>query len=321
MANLYLTHKCRRGCPFCFARKVLAQSRNVNEIMTVAEITQLLSHFKGQFNVLGLLGGEPFLYPHLKEIINLLWEEHIAVKIFTSATDPLPEALTGITTEQALGRMNFVVNVGTRDTYNDTQFRNLEKFFAKFAPLSTLSFTIFDLHADPTYLFDMIDKYGLNRDIRVGIALPIYNGGNSYIPLEEYRNAGKYFTNAALIAAERRITLSMDCGFIACMFTTEQIGLLEQLGAHVQFSCGAALDIGPGLKAWNCFPLFQLGCINALDAKTLQELQEMLRNCDEKILGQDAAISQLCINCDMNRKGLCQKGCRSFKSLNLNDHA
>lgn len=321
MANLYLTHKCRRCCPFCFARKVLAQSRDANEIMTLEEVSMLLSHFKGQFDVLGLLGGEPFLYPHLKEVIELLWNEHIAVKIFTSATDPMPQAISCIDLKDAIGRMNFVVNVGTRDTYNDKQFNNLEIFFDKFAPLSTLSFTIFDLKADPSYLFDMIDKYRLNRSIRVGIALPIYNGGNSYIPLEEYRKAGNYFVNAAVMAAERQITLSMDCGFIACMFTTGQIGLLERLGAHVQFSCGSALDIGPGLKAWNCFPLFQLGRVNVLEAKNIHELNEMLRKCDESILGQDVAISQLCHNCDMARKGLCEKGCRSFKSLKLNNHA
>ncbi len=316
MANLYLTHKCRRGCPFCFARKVLKEAgNNIDELLTVDEIAQLLSHFKGQFDVLGLLGGEPFLYPHLKEVIDMLWAERIAIKIFTSATDPLPEALEQIDLQQAIGRMNFVVNVGTRDTYSDSKFENLERFFNKFAPISTLSFTIFDLNADPTYLFDMIDKYNLARNIRVGIALPIYNGGNSYIALEDYRKAGKYFVDTALKAAERQISLSMDCGFIACMFTTEQIGLLERIGSDILFCCGAALDIGPGLKAWNCFPLFQLGCVNALEAKDIPELKMLLHKSNEKILGENSNISPLCMDCDMKRKELCQGGCRSFKSL------
>lgn len=40
MANLYLTHKCNRGCPFCFARDVLKESGRLDEILTIDEITR-----------------------------------------------------------------------------------------------------------------------------------------------------------------------------------------------------------------------------------------------------------------------------------------
>ena len=66
MANLYLTHHCNRGCPFCFARKVLAQRRDSDEILTVEDITKLLDHYHDGFQAIGLLGGEPFLYPYPK---------------------------------------------------------------------------------------------------------------------------------------------------------------------------------------------------------------------------------------------------------------
>ena len=44
MANLYLTHKCNRGCPFCFARDVLKESGRLDEILTIDEITRFLDH-------------------------------------------------------------------------------------------------------------------------------------------------------------------------------------------------------------------------------------------------------------------------------------
>ena len=73
MANLYLTHKCNRGCPFCFARKVLKESGgNIDEILTIEEVKTLITHFPNQFGEFGILGGEPFLYPHLGELLELL---------------------------------------------------------------------------------------------------------------------------------------------------------------------------------------------------------------------------------------------------------
>lgn len=315
MANLYLTHKCKRGCPFCFARKVLKAAENVNEVLTLEEIETFLNHFKGQISDLGLLGGEPFQYPELIKVIKLLQRNHIHAKIFTSATDPLPEGLEEF--NPGCGCLNFVVNVGDRSTYNERQFANLEHFFDKFHSVSALSYTIFDLEKDnPEFLFDMIDHYQLVRNIRTGIALPIYKGGNQYIDLDDYKKAGEYFVKCSEQAAKRRITMSMDCGFQACMFNEQQIGHLIKLGSGIGFMCGAALDIGPSLQAWNCFPLFQLGRVNALDASTIVELKDMLNAKLEETLGSGKGVRVGCQTCDLLQRKLCEGGCKSFKSVN-----
>lgn len=315
MANLYLTHKCDRGCPFCFARKVLKESGRIDEILTIDEINRFIDHFNLEGNIVGLLGGEPFLYPHFDELIELMSRRKVFAKIFTSGTNTLPASLARMTPEDAVGKLAFVVNVGPRDTYSDVKYSNLEKLLSGFGPVCSLSFTIFDLSADPTYLFDLIAKYNLNRDIRVGIALPIYNGGNQYIPKEQYKAAGEYFVRTVKQAAERSISLSMDCGFTTCMFTTEQIGTLLAKGTAINFVCGAAVDVGPGLQAWNCFPLFQLGKINALDYPTMEALKEALaQNCAPG-LSDGPGIFEECDDCEMRAKGYCQGGCKSFKSV------
>jgi len=315
MANLYLTHKCKRVCPFCFARKVLKAADDVNEVLTLEEIETFLNHFcASRLDQLGLLGGEPFQYPQLLEAILLLNKHHVHAKIFTSATDPLPEGLEDY--DITCGNINFIVNVGDRSTYNDRQFANLEHFFDKFHMVSSLSYTVFDLEKDnPVFLFDMIDRYQLVRNIRTGIALPIYKGGNQYIKLEDYKKAGEYFVRCAEQAGKRRITMSMDCGFQACMFNDAQIGHLTRLGSDINFMCGAALDIGPGLQAWNCFPLFQLGRVNALDACSLEELSIMLKKKLEESLGCQPGVLPECKYCDLFKRRLCEGGCKSFKSI------
>lgn len=314
MANLYLTHKCRRGCPFCFARKVLKATHDAGEILTPDEIRRFLDHYKKDVDSIGLLGGEPFLYPHLGEIFTMLKERHIHARLFTSATDPLPEALENLDVSDEC--LHFVVNVGDRKTYNDKQFANLERFFDKFHSVAALSYTIFDLENDnPEFLFDMIDHYQLIRNIRVGIALPIYKGGNSYIAMEDYKKAGEYFCECAERAAKRGIILAMDCGFQACMFDDKQIGRLLKLSSQISFMCGSALDVGPGLKVWNCFPLFQLGCVDALEANSLIELKDKLEKKLLETLPATVGTRPECATCELLHRGRCEGGCKSFNSI------
>ena len=161
----------------------------------------------------------------------------------------------------------------------------------------------------------MIDKYQLSRSIRTGIALPIYKGGNKYIMPDEYKKAGEYFIKCVDQAATRQIIMNMDCGFQACMFNDEQRGHLLRQGTQMEFVCGAAIDIGPGLLAWNCFPLFQLGYVNALDADNEEDLTRLLHEQVAKEIGCDYGVRSECKNCEFLEHGLCQGGCRSFKSI------
>jgi sulfatase maturation enzyme AslB (radical SAM superfamily) len=315
MANLYLTHKCNRGCPFCFARKVLKDGGgNVDELLTVEEIKTLLAHFSGQFREIGLLGGEPFLYPYLGEVLELLWQQKIVPKIFTSATNPVPEKLNDLDiTKQPV---NFVVNTATRDTYSDEKYENLIAFFSKFHAVSSLSYTLFDLDADTTFLFDIIDRFQLlSRTIRVGVALPIYKGGNQYIDKKDYPELGKFFVTFAKMAYDRNVILGMDCGFVACMFTPTEVGALQRCGVRFSFTCGAAIDIGPRLQAWNCFPLFQLHSENVLESKSMDELIRKFNKTMDAYFNYQTGIFPQCGDCKYFKRRVCQGGCKSFKSV------
>lgn len=171
------------------------------------------------------------------------------------------------------------------------------------------------MKADYSFLFDIIEKYQLRKNIRVGIALPIYEGGNSYIKKEDYKKAGDYFTTFAKEAWRHNIILGMDCGFVACMFSLEQMGELQLYGVAPSFSCGSALDIGPKLQVWNCFPLFQLLRVPALEYKSIVELQEDLEKKIEPALSHAQGIFPECSNCKHYSRNTCKGGCKSLKSL------
>jgi sulfatase maturation enzyme AslB (radical SAM superfamily) len=315
MANLYLTHKCNRGCPFCFARKVLKESGdNVDELLEIDDVKTLLLHFSGQFGEMGLLGGEPFLYPYLDEVLDLLWKQNIVPKIFTSATNPIPESIRDLDITKY--PLNFVVNVGTRDSYTDEKYKNLCDFFTKFHLISSLSYTILDFKANPTFLFDIIDHFKVrSRSIRIGVALPIYKGGNQYIDKKDYKELGKFIVKFARMAYKRSIILGMDCGFTACMFTPKEIGALQRSGVRFSFVCGAAVDIGPRLKAWNCFPLFQLHKENVLESKNIHELIQKFDMNMHNYFHHQTGIFPECDVCKYFKRQMCQGGCKSFKSI------
>ena len=107
----------------------------------------------------------------------------------------------------------------------------------------------------------------------------------------------------------------MDCGFTACMFTTEQIGAMLSRGTEINFMCGAAMDVGPGLKVWNCFPLFQLGKLNALDYCDIEELRAALVANTDSQLAATPGIFGECTDYDMRLRRFCAGGCKSFKSI------
>ena len=315
MANLYLTHKCNRGCPFCFARKVLKEGGgNIDEILTIEEVKTLINQFPNQFREFGILGGEPFLYPHLGELLELLWQNNIMPKIFTSATNPMPESIRNIDLLKI--PVSFIVNIGTRDTYSDEKYNNLVQFFSKFNIVSSLSYTILDLNADTTFLFDVIDQFKLlTRSIRVGVALPIYKGGNQYVAKEQYKQLADFFVEFAQKAYDRSVLLGMDCGFVACMFTPTQIGALQRCGVNFSFVCGAAIDIGAKLKAWNCFPLFQLHRENVLEAKNVGELIHKFNTKMNEYFNNQIGIFEECRDCKYFKRRVCEGGCKSFKSI------
>jgi radical SAM protein with 4Fe4S-binding SPASM domain len=212
--------------------------------------------------------------------------------------------------------ISFIVNVGTRDSYTDEKYKNLCDFFLKFHTVSSLSYTILNLDADPTFLFDIIDRFQLlTRSIRVGVALPIYKGGNQYVDKKDYKELGKFVLKFARMAYERNVILGMDCGFTACMFTPTEIGALQRSGVRFSFACGAAVDIGPGLKAWNCFPLFQLHKENILESKNMNEvIRKFDTNMADYFRHQTGIFSE-CDDCKYFKRQTCQGGCKSFKSI------
>jgi cyclic pyranopterin phosphate synthase len=120
------------------------------------------------------------------------------------------------------------------------------------------------------YLVDAILKYDLKKHIRLGLAQPIPGRKNECLSLYEVRKIAKTLRNQLDLLEKHRITLGFDCGMSLCIFSNEDIGRLFKLNrGRVMFSCGPAIDIGPDLQVWACFPL------NNYEKKSLYDFDNM----------------------------------------------
>jgi len=309
MANLFLTNVCGRGCSFCFAQQgpwnedYPARAVSREEAAEFAE----LSASSGPRSV-SLLGGEPLLHPDYCEILQMLWAKGLSVRVFTSGSCPIPD---GFHPAQLAGDLTFIVNVSPMDTYTPERRRNLDKFFQTFGEHASLSHTMLRPDATPAFLLDYITEYGLKPFIRVGIALPMLNKRNDHVLASQYRAIGLSFMDLARDAAERRIRLTMDCGFIACMFSADEIGLLFKLGTKVQFVCSPVVDVGPRLEAWHCFPLAGLPRISLRKCSSIAKGRMLFEKMTKGLA--PSGIYPRCKRCIYREHGQCSGGCIALR--------
>ena len=311
MANIFLTDQCDRGCKFCFAKIGPWSDDYPRRALTMEEVKECLDlKWLGKRKEIGLLGGEPLCYPSLADVIQLIWAADLSPKIFTNGLYPIPEDLASLKIDEDV---RFIVNISQWDSYSLNQQKHLDQFLKTFCKHVYLSYTITDPNEDLSFLLEYISKFGLKLSIRMGIALPIAGRSNEYLPQESYREVAISFMEFAQKSAKHTIELQMDCGFVACMFETEEIGLLLSLGMKTKFACEPAMDIGPELEAWHCFPLSKLHRVSLRKYKTLDRvngrLQELADGLREKF---EPGIFKRCGECMYRKRGQCSGGCLGF---------
>ena len=256
MANLFLTDMCERGCAFCFAKEgswdetYRPRPLSLDEVAEFASIGSLNGRTER-----GVLGGEPLQYAKLPRALELLWDKGLSAKVFTSGVCPMPAGLAELDIK---GGLHFVVNIAPRESYPPAHQECLNRFLEVFGCRSSLSYTIADPDLGMAFLLDYIAEHSMLKRVRVGVAVPMVGGGNRHASPERYRDVAMRLLEFSRQAAPRSVTIGMDCGFVACMFTSDEIGALLRSGAEAQFTCSPAQDTGPGLECWHCFPLAKL---------------------------------------------------------------
>ena len=312
MANILLTQECVRHCPYCFAKKHMRKSKK--EILKWDDLIYIADFFEASNEKhISLLGGEPTLHPFFLDYVLYLIKRNFHVNVFTSGilrNESLLDLSVKFLPLDSINELSFVCNINEPDVSSKTELSKIENFLKVFNKLTAVSFNIYKLDFDLSFIIDIIDKFNLKRHIRLGLAHPIPKEKNLFINKEHFLIFANSISNYFDILDEKSISIGFDCGFPMCIFNDNQLGKLYKITHnHMNFSCGPAIDIGPDMNVWSCFPLSNYKKKSFYDFDSLEDIRVYYRNMLNEIKSKRLGIFDKCVNCNYRERNLCEGGC------------
>lgn len=318
MANILLTQKCIRSCPYCFARKHMHDAPP-EDILKWEDLIYIVDFFQaGGDSSISLLGGEPFLHPDITDYILYIISRGMHVTVFTSGvvSDKLFATAAEKLADVDPAMLSFVVNLNNPRETPFSENEAIGRFLSVFARFTCLSINVYKLNFDYSFALNTINKYGLQRHIRLGLAHPIPGKKNMCIPPERFSEMATEFIDYLPTFEAFDIHVGFDCGMPLCAFTDEQLGrLFLHTGGHMSFRCGSAIDIGPDMEVWSCFPLSTYNKKSLFDFKDHRELCHYFEEFHRSVRIEAGGMYEKCDYCHHRLSGLCSGGCLSH-SLN-----
>jgi pyruvate-formate lyase-activating enzyme len=312
MANILLTSKCTRSCPYCFAEKEMTESSD--QVMSWENLVYLADFLAaGGEKSVSLLGGEPTLHPDFVDYVLYLLERNFHVNVFTngimspSRVSELKDHLGAI----SIDRLHFVCNLNNpRQTPAPPEHtKRIDDFLSAMGPWTEPGFNIYRVDFDLEFIFDFVNRYGMKRRLRLGLAHPVPGRNSLYIQPHEMGQAIERLYSYRPRFDRFQLDFGPDCGFPICKFNDEQLGWLYRLGGgDLRFRCGPAIDITPDMSVYACFPLSTFYRKSIFEFDTLGQVAEFYSGIHKKLRTEIPGIYPECDGCVQMSKGICSGG-------------
>lgn len=334
MANLSITRRCRRQCGYCFAKHELHRSALVD--MSPETYAKALAFLKRSgIPETRLLGGEPTEHPLFCDYVEQARAEGFRILVFSGGL--IPEAALAYMAALPAAGFSVVLNAADPVTDRPELLLRQEQVCRLLGEKVLLGVNVHSCTQDPSYLLEWIEKFNLRRNVRVGIAQPIWGGANAFFRLRHPRPVG--VLEAFYQAAENAgIRVHFDCGFTPCMFSRPFLDahgdlfkasglaapsvapaqgpaasgeLLEAVGIR----CNPVIDILPEGDAIACYALSRAYRLPMPEQGTQGDWAAVFDRELSAILPQ--GCFRECATCDFLAKGMCGGGCRARRALRL----
>jgi len=326
LPNILLTQRCVRSCPYCFAKKHMSES-SPDDILSWENLVYLADLLEAsnerQFRI---LGGEPTLHPDFNHMVLYLLERNFNVIVFTS----------GIMVERTLleahylfkdlpfERLAFICNINDPQKSNSplAEVESVKRFLKLFENRVIPSFNIYRTDFELEFLFHYMNEFGLQRSIRLGMAHPILGKRNIFIRLNDVEAVIKRLFTYTPLFERLRVKIGLDCGFPLCRFSDEQLAWLYRFtGGESNFGCAPAIDIGPDMTVWPCFPLSSFQKRSIFGFNCLKEIQDYYVDIFNKVKVEAAGIFQQCDDCVFRQDNICRGGCLAHNLARFQNEA
>lgn len=313
MANLLLTNRCVRSCPYCFASRELSTPAS-SDYVSWEDLVFVADFLEGSGeHSISLLGGEPTVHPDFVDMVLYLREREFDITVFTSGVlaenklKDVAEYLRAIPP----GPLNFVCNLNDPEQ-TPAPAREQEKlhhFLTELGPWITPGFNIYRPDFRLEFIFELVGQYGLQRHLRLGLAHPIPGAENSHIKAAWYRQVVEQLCTHREGFEHLRIKPGFDCGFPLCQFKDDELGWLRRLcGEGMSFECGAPIDIGPDMGVYRCFPLSRFHRKSLYEFTSIAEIHDFYAELDGGIRVEMAGIFEECESCIHKQEQTCSGG-------------
>ena len=304
--NLIITDKCNRSCPYCFAQEQMSKSGSFNFI-SQEDYDYCLNFLSASgYQDVRLLGGEPSIHSEFTTLIDSALNRDMHVTIFTNGL--WPKKVSEYFLTHGFDNVDFVFNINNPTEQKNSETQKQHNNLKIAGSRAKIGFNIYRDNFDLLFVNDLIDKYGLQRIIRLGLANPIVNMDNQYLGESKLKKIGERLLDQLSILEQNDILGVFDCGFTICMFPPDRYGDLHLCTPNgFRCECGPVFDVGPDLSIWHCFPLSGIGRLHLRD---FSNAAEVLNFYNKKIKPlEHLLIMDQCRTCKYLRRGQCTGGC------------
>jgi hypothetical protein len=309
MANLVVSRVCNLKCSYCFAENYF-QKNKLSFKSPFISLEAFEHHLdfleRSGINEIRLIGGEPTLHPQFAELILRARARGRHIIVFSNGllSEPVLDSLLSLPPETC----TILVNMNTAEEIGSDRLvgQRRQDFLRLLGPRAVMSYTICNPSFDLLPIQDALLEAGCRKIIRLGLAHPTMSAHNEYLNPKQYPIVGHKIASFASIAAKQAILLDLDCGFIRCMFSDEDLDALNQARANIGWHCNPILDIDLDQTAIFCFPLEDRAKVSLNDGLDATELRAHLAA--QVQVYDSIGIYKECSVCSL-MNGECTGGC------------
>ena len=313
--RIEITNYCNRRCEYCFFNDRLTSHK---EEMTAGEFAHILDLCEKEGrNFVFIQGGEPTSHSNFIGLMDTLKESGFNYGLFTN----------GIFDPAIADRLKFdkndeiLVNYNHPSTYSSPREwelvnRNLEKFVSRNISFN-IGYNLYKENPDYGYFIDAIKKYGIHH-VRWDLARPSEKFTNTYFSFDDYFKLVPAMVGFIKAYMKAGCYFNYDCPIPMCILLRKEFGFINHNTDVTRLtSCGALLNIGPGLKIATCPASVAFKDITIDDFGGLAHAEDFLRKeVDELRWGE--WMSPACDNCVYRVMRECQGGCVGHKRAKRN---
>lgn len=305
MTNLMLTSRCNLNCDFCFAVDIMSGTTKAGSEVSFETFQKYIDHLdRSGLEQVRLLGGEPTLHPEFTRFLDHARSRGKTVLIFSNGL--IPAAVLKALEEIPSRECTVLVNLASGDGLPSVRKRQ-EDVLIRLGQRACSGYTISrHAHLQFPQLLDIIDRTGSQRCLRIAMAQPS-GSSNVFIQPKQYRQVAQQVMALVVEAGRREVRVEFDCGFVRCMFSNDDLSVLQENNVSVAWHCGPVWDIAPDAVAFPCFALAGRMQVHDGLQHGLDELQRLF-NADMSVL-RIAGVYPECSSCELRVTEKCSGGC------------